>query len=461
MAVVKKGLAAGAAGGAILLLGNVLFSGTVGAVSGKRLAPPDPTRSNADRLVAQGRQVFRFETFGDEAVWGGVLGLHKAIEGAKLGGVGAGVSPKQALGLGLKVDATAIPKKVAAAIKAGKVDLDDPAVTVTLLKLNAVVGVKGFFKGGKLSSVGITCAVCHSTVDDSFAPGIGKRRDGWPNQDLNVGAIVAAAPNLQPLESALSANEATVKKVLMSWGPGMFDAELNLDGKAFRPDGKPAATRIPSAFGKAGMNLHTWEGGWGTVTYWNAFVANLEMHGTGNFFDPRLDDKAKFPIAAAAKFGHTHPYVGQGVLPVPPAATGLPDRVTEKLRALHFYQLALPAPKPPKGSFDAAAAARGKSVFNGVGKCAGCHVGSIGTEPGYNAHKPADVCVDAFQANRGPDGTYVTAPLEGLFTRSKRGFYHDGRFATLMDVVNHYDTCFHLGLNAQQKGDLVQYLKSR
>jgi cytochrome c peroxidase len=209
------------------------------------------------------------------------------------------------------------------------------------------------------------------------------------------------------------------------------------------------------------MNLHTWEGGWGTVTYWNAFVANLEMHGTGTFFDPRLDDKTKFPIAAAAKFGHTHPYVGEGVLPVPAGATKLPDRVTEKLRALHFYQLALPAPKPPKGSFDAAAAARGKTVFEGAGKCASCHVGSLGTEPGYNAHTPAEVCVDAFQANRGPDGTYVTAPLEGLFTRSKRGFYHDGRFATLMDVVNHYDTCFKLGLNAQQKSDLVEFLKSR
>ena len=406
--------------------------------------------------------MFRFDTFGDQAVWGGVLGLHKAIEGGRFGGVGRGLGPKQALALGLKVDAKAIPKKVAAAIKAGKVNLNDPAVTLTLLKLNAVVGVRGFFnRSGSLNSVGITCAVCHSTVDNSFAPGIGKRLDGWPNQDLNVGAIVASAPNLTPLEHALHADEATVKKVLLSWGPGMFDAELNLDGKAFQPNGKSAATRIPSAFGKDGQNLHTWEGGWGTVTYWNAFVANLEMHGLGNFYDPRLDDARKFPIAAAGRFGHTHPYVGEGVLPVPRARTGLPDKVTEALRALHFYQLALPVPRPPKRSFNHAAAARGERVFNGAGRCASCHVGSLGTEPGYNAHRPAEICTDSFQANRGPDGTYVTAPLQALFTRSKRGFYHDGRFRTLLDVVNHYDSCFKLGLNARQESDLVQFLKSR
>src|ERR671936_1703406 len=263
MAVVKKLLVlslalAGVA--ALLLLGGVLLNGTVSAFS-DHATSHDPGQENADRLFVEGRQVFRFDTFGDQAVWGGVLGLDKAIEGSKLGGVGPGVSPKQALALGLKVDATAIPKKVAAAIKAGKVNLDDPAVTLTLLKLNAVVGVKGFFNSsGGLASVGITCAVCHSTVDDSFAPGIGSRLDGWPNQDLNVGAIVAAAPNLKPLAEALHTNVATVKKVLLSWGPGKFDAELNLDGKAFRPDGGSAATRIPSAFGKAGQNLHTWEG---------------------------------------------------------------------------------------------------------------------------------------------------------------------------------------------------------
>jgi cytochrome c5 len=461
--LVKTMLVAGGAA-AVLFLGSVLFNGTVSAMSSKTSPRLDPTEANAARLVAQGRNVFRFDTFGDQAVWGGVLGLQKAIEGAKLGGVGPGVSPKQALSLGLKVDATAIPAKVAAAIKAGKVNLDDPAVTVTLLKLNAVVGVKAFFdKQGGLSSVGITCAVCHSTVDDSFAPGIGKRLDGWPNQDLNVGAIVAAAPNLTPLEQSLSVNEATLKKVLLGWGPGKFNAELDLDGKALGPDGTSgsAATRIPSAFGKDGQNLHTWEGGWGSVSYWNAFVANLEMHGIGNFFDPRLDDKTKFPLAAAAGFGHTHPYVGEGVLPVPSKPTGEPDQVTEALRALDVYQRTIAAPKPPKGSFDPAAAARGAKVFNGVGTCASCHMGSIGTAPGYNAVKPSQICIDSFQADRGPDGTYTIPPLQALFTRSKRGFYHDGRFATLLDVVNHYDSCFKLNLTTQQKSDLVEYLKSR
>ncbi|HET8528693.1 MAG TPA: hypothetical protein VFL60_07275 [Gaiellaceae bacterium] len=449
--------------GSIVAAGAIAALAQVGVLFNGNAATVDPTTQRADRLVAEGRNVFRYDTFGDEAVWGGVLGLHRAIEGAKLGGVGPGVSPKTALALGLKVDSTKIPAKTAAAIKAGKVNLDDPAVTVSLLKLNAVVGVKGFFdRQGKLDSVGITCAVCHSTVDDSFAPGIGHRLDGWPNQDLNVGAIVAAAPNLQPLEDALHVDEATVKQVLLGWGPGFFNAELNLDGKAIGPDGTPhsAATRIPSAFGKDGQNLHTWEGGWGSVTYWNAFVANLEMHGTGNFLDPRLDDAQKFPIAAAAGFGHTKPYVGEGVLPAPAQAQA-PDRVTEALRALDLYQHALPAPTPPPGSFDPAAAKRGKAVFDGPGRCSSCHMGTLGTAPGYNAVKPAQICIDSFAADRGPDGTYTIAPLQSLFTRSKRGFYHDGRFATLLDVVDHYDSCFHLGLSPQQKSDLVQYLKSR
>jgi hypothetical protein len=462
MAAAKKLLASSlvlAVVAALLLLGAILFNGTVSAFS-DRATSHDPGQANADRLFVEGRQIFRFDTFGDQAVWGGVLGLHKAIEGSKLGGVGPGISPKQALALGLKVDASAIPPNVAQAIKHGKVNLDDPAVTVQLLKLNAVVGVKGFFNGDQLTSVGITCAVCHSTVDDSFAPGIGNRLDGWPNQDLNVGAITSAAPNLQPLADAQHTDVATVRKVLLSWGPGMFDATLNLDGKAFRPDGGSAAVRIPSAFGKAGQNLHTWEGGWGTVTYWNAFVANLDMHGQGNFFDPRLDNSAKFPLAAAGGFGHTHPYIGEGVLPVPGQDTGLPDLVTDKLGALQAYQIDLPAPTPPAGSFDAAAAARGRLVFSGNGKCASCHMGSLGTASGYNAVAPSQICIDSFQADRGPDGTYVIAPLQALFTRSKRGFYHDGRFPTLMAVVNHYNGCFNLGLTAQEKSDLVEYLKS-
>ncbi len=424
--------------GALLLIGAVVFNGTVRAVSGRG------TGGNA--LLRQGKHIFRFDTFGDQAFWGGALQLHKAIEGAANGGVGPGVSPKTALAVGLKVDATAIPPGTATAIKAGKVDLDDPKTTLALLKLNAVVGVKGFFnKDGTLSSIGITCAFCHSGVDNSFAPGIGRRLDGWPNQDLDVGKIVSLSPNLRPFTSLLGVDEATVKKVLLSWGPGKFDAELAMDGKAFRPDGGSAASRIPPAFGLAGVNLATYTG-WGTVTYWNAFVANLEMHGMGTFFDPRLDDASRFPIAAKARFGHVR---------------NRPDLITSKLGPLHAYQLSLAAPRPPNGYFDTAAAARGAKIFSGKGRCASCHLPPLYTEPGWNLHKPSETCSDPFLANRSPTGMYRTTPLKGMFAKSKRGFGADGRFPTLLAVVNNYDSCFKLGLTAREKHDLVQFLKSR
>ena len=431
---------------ALLLVGGVIFNGTVSAFSLAKPKSVDAANARAaSSLVAQGKQIFRYDTFGDQAFWSGTLQLDKAIEGAKNGGVGGGVSPKTALALGLKVDANALPKPVVAAIKAGKVNLNDPATTITLLKLNAVVGVKGFFdKKGKLTSVGLTCAVCHSTVDNSFAPGIGSRLDGWPNRDLNVGAIVAATPNHKPLTDLLGVNEATLQKVLASWGPGKFDAEVFLDGKAFRPDGKSAATLIPPAFGLAGVNLHTFEG-WGSVTYWNAFVANLEMHGIGNFTDTRLDNAAKFPIAAKNRFGHVR---------------NSQDLISSKLPALHVYQLTLKAPTPPKGSFDPAAAARGKAVFMGQGKCATCHMPPTYSEPGYNLHTPASICTDAFQADRSPDGLYRTTPLKGLFAHAKGGFYHDGRYPDLLSVVAHYNSCMDLGLSAGQQSDLVQFLKS-
>jgi hypothetical protein len=229
-------------------------------------------RDHVQHLLAEGMQIFRYGTFGSEDFWGGQVKLHEAIEGEKFGGVGPGVSPKQALELGLKVDMEAVPKNVAPAIKAGKVNLNDPANTLLLLKANAVVGVTGFFNqdGKSLKSIGIQCALCHSTVDNAVLPGIGRRLDGWPNRDLDIGAIVASAPDLSAFGKLLQVDEATVKKVLTSWGPGKFDAELNLDGKAFRPDGKPAATLNPPAFGLAGVNNHTWTGAWGTVTYWNA-----------------------------------------------------------------------------------------------------------------------------------------------------------------------------------------------
>lgn len=406
----------------------------------------DPIINNANKMLAEGKQTFRFDTFGDEAYWTDALQLNKAITGEKNGGVGGGLSPKAALAAGLKVDMDAIPADVAAAIKAGKVNLDDPAVTLTLLQLNAVVGVNGTFdKNKNLVSIGITCASCHSTVDNAFAPGIGHRLDGWANRDLNVGAIVSMAPNLKPLTDALGVDLATVKKVLASWGPGKFDALLNLDGKAFRPDGKSGATLIPEAFGHAGHTLHTWTGGWGDVTYWNAYVANLELVGKGAFYDERLNDAIKYPVAAKTGAGNKR---------------NNPDMITGKLAALQFYQLAIPAPKAPDSIYNKEAAARGMVLFSAKAKCASCHVPPLFTEPGWNTHKASDIGIDDFQSNHSPDNSYVTQGLKGLWTHMKGGFYHDGRFATLMDVVNHYNNFKKLGLNETEKKDLIEYLKS-
>ena len=400
---------------------------------------------NAERMMEQGRQIFRFDTFGDEVFWGDTIRLHQTIQGERFGGVGPGVSPRTALAVGLKVDADALPRSLVNQLRRGRVNLDDPATTLALLKLNAVVGVKGLFNpDGTLQSMGISCAFCHSTVNDSLAMGIGRRLDGWANRDLNVGAIVALAPNLQPVADLLGVDVATVRTVLASWGPGKFDAELFLDGKAFRPDGKSAATLIPPAFGLAGVNLHTWTG-WGSVTHWNAFVANLEMHGKGTFYDPRLNDPVKFPIAARNGFGNVR---------------GAPDLTTAKLAALHFYQLAIPAPSPPEGSFNQESAARGEAIFMGQAQCAVCHVPPLFTEPGWNMHTAEEIGIDDFQAKRSPDERYRTAPLGGLWTHQKRGFYHDGRFATLLDVVNHYNSLKQLNLTEQQNRDLVEYLKS-
>jgi hypothetical protein len=413
--------------------------------SARPASADDPILDNAEDMIEEGRRTFRFDTFGDEAYWGGQLQLHQAIQGERFGGVGPGLSPRNALALGLKVDVEALPPDLIGALQAGQVDLDDPAVTLALLKLKAVVGVTGFFnRQGTLRAVGIQCAVCHSTVDDSLAPGIGHRLDGWASRDLNIGAIAALAPNLQPLADLLGTDVATVRTVLNSWGPGKFDAELVLDGKAFRPDGKSAATLIPPAFGLAGVNLHTWTG-WGSVTHWNAFVANLEMHGKGTFYDPRLNNAEQFPIAAREGFGNVR---------------SDPDLITKRLAALHFYQLAIAAPTPPKGSFDKSAAARGRLIFNGKAQCATCHVPPLFTEPGWNIHTPAEIGIDDFQANRSPDRRYRTAPLKGLWTHQKGGFYHDGRFATLRDVVDHYNTFFGLGLTEREVRDLIDYLLS-
>ncbi|MGZ4896596.1 MAG: hypothetical protein ACXVJ0_09030 [Candidatus Angelobacter sp.] len=400
--------------------------------------------NNMQAMFNQGRQIFRYDTFGDEAFWGNTLHLHQAIAGEHLGDVGPGVSPKTALSVGLKVDADALPASLVEQIKAGKVDLADPATTLALLQLNSVVGVTGIFdKQGKLQSMGIQCALCHSTVDDSFAPGIGHRLDGWPNRDLNVGAIVLLAPNLQPVADLLGVDIATVKKVLASWGPGKYDAELDQDGKAFQPNGKSGATLLPPAFGMAGVNNGTYTG-WGSVTYWNAYVANTQMHGKGAFSEPRITAE-QFPVGARAHFNQVR---------------SSDDQITSKLGALQFYQLAIPAPKSPEGSFDRKQAEHGKALFSGKARCATCHVPDLYTEPGSSLHTPEEIGIDDFQSSRSPTKMYRTTPLRGLWSHQKGGFYHDGRFQSLDEVVSHYDQHFKLQLSDTERKELVEFLKS-
>ncbi|HVS64272.1 MAG TPA: hypothetical protein VMT85_12305 [Thermoanaerobaculia bacterium] len=395
----------------------------------------DPVLSDAVDALERGRDTFRNDAFGSNLFFSDSLRLNEVL---------ANVTPSQALALGVKVDADALPRSVIRAIRRGAVDLDDPAVTRLLFEQWAVVGVVARVEEEELRDLGITCAWCHSTVDDSVAPGIGRRLDGWPNRDLDVGRILSLAPDLSAFTDLLGVDDATVRAVLESWGPGRFDAHLNLDGKAFRPDGETSAVLIPPAYGLAGVNLATYTG-WGSITYWNAFVANLEMHGLGSFSDPRLADADRFPLAAGAGLDQVR---------------ASPDLVTPKLADLHLYQLALEAPRPSEGSFDPEAAARGAAVFAGRAECARCHVPPLYTEPGYNLHEPEEIGIDSFQADRSPTGKYRTTPLAGLWSRSRGGYYHDGRFATLDDVIDHYDMFFGLELSASERADLAEFLRS-
>ncbi len=404
-----------------------------------------PTKMNQGKqgLTEQGKEIFRFDAFGDEDFWSGLLHIDKAILGEANGGFGPGVSPNTALAVGLKVDAEALPPEVVAGITSGAISLDDPKSTIALLKLNAVVGVKGNFdaSGTTLQSIGITCASCHSTVDNSFTEGVGKRLDGWPNRDLNVGAIVSLTDNALPIANMLHVSEPALRNILSLWGPGKYPAILFMDGKAFRPDGQIAANLIPAAFGLKGIGLTTYTG-WGDISYWNSFVANLEMHGKGNFSDPRLNDP-KYPIAVENHFYNV---------------VNNPDLITSKLPALRAYQHSLDAPKPPSNSFDQAAAARGKAIFLTKAKCATCHALPLYAD--NVLHTGAEIGIDDFDAQRSPTGKYRTMPLGGLFAKTKGGFYHDGRFATLPNVVDHYDNHMALHLTTQEKQWLVQFLKS-
>jgi hypothetical protein len=395
-------------------------------------------------LIAQGKQIFRFDDFADTGFWSGLLHIDQAIAGMNHGGFGPGVSPKAALGIGLKVDVDALTPDVIQGIVSGVISLDSPSTTLALLKLNAVVGVNGYFnQAGALESIGITCASCHSTVDNSFDKGIGHRLDAWPNRDLDVGGIISLTDNALPIANLLHVDEPTLRHVLDLWGPGKFSAILFMDGKAFNTvTGNVAANLIPAAFGLKDVELTTYTG-WGSISYWNAFVANLEMHGKGNFSDPRLNDPVKYPIAVENHFYEV---------------TNNPDLITSKLPALRAYQHSIEAPEPPAGSFNPAAAAKGKSIFLTKAQCATCHPPPLLAD--NRLHKGAEIGIDDFEANRAPDSAYRTTPLGGLFARAQGGFFHDGRFATLSDVINHYNSHFSLNLTAAEKRDLEEYLKS-
>lgn len=408
-----------------------------------------PALTPAERALLEqhrrGRELFRHETFGDEAFWGGRLGLHRAIAGAANGGEGAGVSPATALALGLRVDVEALPRSLQRDLLRGRVDLDDPATTLALLQLDAVIGLTGVFDdAGQLGSVGIQCALCHSTVDDSFAPGIGRRRDGWPNRALDVGAIIAAAPDLSVFTELLGATDADVRAVLRSWGPGKFDAFMHLDGKTARPDGKPAAVLIPPLFGLQGVGLMTWNGFSG-LGAWVPLVITLEMFGQGVFSDRRLANAEQFPIAAANGFARIR---------------NTPDLVTPELAPLLAYVTSLQPPPAPPGSFEPEAAARGEVLFSGKARCSNCHVPPLYTLPGFNSVPASAIGIDAFQAERSPNLGYRPPPLRGVFTRQPGGFFHDGRFAQISDVVAHFNAQFDLQLTTEEAQDLSEFVKS-
>jgi cytochrome c553/cytochrome c5 len=360
--------------------------------------------------LARGRRIFQFDTFGDETFWTDTLRMHEVIR--------TGVSPATALAVGLKVDLAALPQSVRAALKAGQINLNDPAVTVTLLKLGAVVGVIGEVDvKNTLKRVGISCALCHSTVDNAFAPGIGERLDGWPNRDLNVGAIIALSPALTPAQKA----------VYQSWGPGMYDPRFSIDGK-----NTPIV--IPPAFGLRNVSREVYTGD-GAVSYWNAYVAITQMHGHGRFVDPRIGVSVNNP----------------------------PDLVSSKLDALRAYQFSLTTPRRLPGTFDPAAAERGQALFRGVAKCATCHMGATFTDVNAGKlHTPAEVGQDAAYALRSATKRYRTTPLRGLWRPPQLDgpYFHDGSAKTLADVVDHYVQRFGLPLTAQHKADLVEYLKT-
>jgi hypothetical protein len=391
-----------------------------GIVPASRAVVQAAQSQNSQSPQKQGQDIFRFDTFGDEQFWTDVLQMQDPI---------STVSPKQALAVGLKVDVDALPADVRAALAANQIDLDDPAITRVLLKLNAVVGVKGQVDdNNQLTRIGVTCALCHSTVDNSFAPGIGKRLDGWQNSDLDVGKIVSLSNVL---------DQAT-KDEFVKWGPGKYDPRHHIfNGSAVVVLNEPSIPLlIPPIYGLKGVGFETATAD-GPISYWNAYVGISQMGGHGTFNDPRI-----------------------GV-----SITQTPDLVTPKLPALLAYQLSLKAPTPDASTFDRQAANRGRELFRGEARCSTCHAQPNFTDvlsgPDKNVpllHSPAEVGQDPSYALRTATGNYRTTPLRALVFHAP--YFHDGSARDLLAVVNHYDTLFNLGLTDAQKADLVEYLKS-
>ena len=370
-------------------------------------APTEPSPEQ----VAEGKEIFRFDTFGDETFWTDTLRMHEVVQN---------VPPTTALAVGLKVDADTLPPELLQAIQAGQVDLDDPATTVALLKLGAVVGIRATVdESNRITRFGTTCALCHSTVDDRITEGIGSRLDGWPNLDLDPGAIIALSPALTDAQKA----------VYNSWGAGFFDPRFNFDGVN-------GPVVIPPAYGLRGVNSITFTGDGPDPAYWNRYVGVTQMHGHGSFVEPRLGINVQ----------------------------NEPDMISSKLPALQAYQLSLSAPRPAAGSFDAAAAARGRAVFTGAGQCSTCHAGALLTDANERLHAPSEVVSEPepkgapSYASRGATKMYRTTPLRAL--QFHPPYFHNGVAPTLEAVVELYNTKKSLNLSAQQRADLVQYLKS-
>jgi len=361
-------------------------------------------------LIASGQTTFRSDTYGDETFWTDTLRMHEVIR--------TSVSPTVALSVGLKIDVDALPAAVKTALQTGTIDLNDPATTVALLKLGAVLGVIGQVDANNtLTQIGITCAFCHSTVDNSFAPSIGHRLDGWPNRDLNVGAIIALSP-------AVTGSQ---KAVYQSWGPGMYDPRFNIDGKNM-----PVV--IPPAFGLRNVDREIYTGD-DTISYWNDYVAITQMHGHGHFVDPRIGVDVNNP----------------------------PELVAPKLAALRTYQFSLETPAAIPGTFDAEAARRGRMVFNDVANCASCHRSSVYTDVNQGIlHTPAEDGQDPAYALRSATKLYRTTPLRGLWhpPQLKGPYFHDGRASTLGAAIDHYVQLQGLVLTARQRADLIEYLKT-